>query len=149
MKLTPFAALEYARLRSGGYTETSTIVGANTPGVLALAVTGRTTTSIPAFIGARLSGSYLMDNGWTFAPSATLAYVHEFSTRRNLNASFVSLQGSNFTASGSRPAANGAQARLGVDFTSVNGVKLFAEFQADVSSSARNYAGRGGVKLAW
>ena len=98
--LTPFYAVEAAKLRSDGFNETA-IAGA---GLFALNVRGQTASSVPMFFGARLTGDMDIGNGMRFRPSIQLAYVPELAPVRNQVAGLVNLPGAVFLTDGARPA---------------------------------------------
>ena len=101
------------------------------------------------FIGARIASTHDLGDGWRARPMASIAWVHEFSSNRSVAASFASAPGFSFLASGPRSSADEARLTAGLDLTNRNGLNLFAEFQADVSRSARSYGGKGGVRFTW
>ena len=143
--VTPFLALEGATLRSQGFAETA-LTG---PGLLGLDVAGRSTQSLPAFVGARAQRAFVLGNGMVFTPTVQAAYVHEFMPDRQLFASIADLPGATFLVDGARPSRDAAQVKAGGALAIGGGVVAFATFDAEVSSVERAYAGKGGLAVTW
>jgi subtilase-type serine protease len=141
--VTPFAAVEYANLSADSFTEQGP---AN--GLLALAVRGRDTDSLPVFAGLRLDGILPM-GGLAARPFVQVAYIHEFEPTRNLEAGLVSLPGASFLVEGARPAENAAQVKVGLDVAVRPGVTLYANFDGEFSGVQTVYAGKGGLRMSF
>ena len=68
--VTPFAAIQAARLWQGAYTEASTAGAA--PGVLGLSYAAQSVTSLPTFLGAKFDGRVAFGNGMRATTSRPL-----------------------------------------------------------------------------
>lgn len=145
LKLTPFAALDYALYRTDAYSERSSV----TPSVMALSFSGKTSISVPLSLGARLSGDYALGNGWTITPTLSAAWVHEFNPSRSMTATLVSLPGDSFTMAGPRAAANSADLRGGLTLASKDGWKVFGQVQSSISAKEVAIGGRAGIAYNW
>ena len=146
LKVTPFVALEIARLRTNGFNE----YNANGVGnIVGLAGQGQSTADVPGFVGARLESAYAVAPGMVLRPMVSLAYLHEFAPQRNLQNGFVSLPGSTFLVSGARPSYNAAQTKAGFELDMGRGIGLFANFDGEFSDLERVYGGKGGVRVTW
>ena len=77
--VTPFAAVQAARLWQAAYTESS-VAGAG-PGVLGLGYAAHNVSSLPVFLGTRFDGRFVAGNGMIWTPFANVAWVHESSRR--------------------------------------------------------------------
>jgi outer membrane autotransporter protein len=144
--LTPFAAMEIAKLWSNAFTETGNAGG---PGLFTLSVPAASHVSAPAFVGARLEKAFILANGWVFTPSASLAYVHEFSPLRDQFGALASLPASAFVVDGARPASHAAQVQTGGKLALNSWAAVYADFEGEFSNRAHTYAGKGGVKVSW
>ncbi|MCW2285126.1 uncharacterized protein with beta-barrel porin domain [Rhodoblastus acidophilus] len=145
-QVTPFVAAEIASLQSGAYTET-VATGGTSP--FQLSTNAQTTLSAPLFLGFKLSGAAALGNGVTALPSLSLAWVHEFSTDRNVNGQLIALPGADFTVAGPRAAANLAQVKANVDLTNGGPLSVFAKFTGEFAPSVSYYGGQIGARYAF
>ena len=143
--LTPFYAVEAAKLRSDGFNETA-VAGA---GLFALNVRGQSASSVPMFFGARLTGDMDLGNGMRLRPSIQAAYVPEFAPVRNQVAGLVNLPGATFLTDGARPARSSVQVKAGAELAVLENVALSANFDGEFSNRSNTYAGKGAVKVRW
>jgi outer membrane autotransporter protein len=146
--LTPFAAVEFARLWQHGYNETSTAFG-GTPGVNSLSYASHTASSLPTFLGAQFDTRMAVADGMLWSPYARVSWVHEFEPSRNISAAFIALPGSAFTVDGPRAAANAARVDLGSQLAVTRNVALFASFDGEFSDRSRMLTGKGGLQVHW
>ncbi len=93
--VTPFANFQPSVLRQGAATETSEMANP----LFGLSYGARDTVSLPASLGLQVQRSFALGE-WDTTVEARAAWVHEFQPDRGLRASFVSLPGGIFTASG-------------------------------------------------
>ena len=145
--VTPYAAIEGAQLWSRDFTEG--IQGLPGPALLGLSVAPHTTTSAPSFLGARFDDHLSIGNTMVLTPSIDLAWVHEFSDRRDMSATLTSLPNGSFTVDGARPARNGAEVRTGVELGLSASAVLYANFEGELSGGSDTYAGKLGVRVTW
>jgi uncharacterized protein with beta-barrel porin domain len=145
--VTPFVGLSAARLHTGGFTEQAN--GSGAPGMFSLAVSDQDLWSVPFFIGTHLDQSFILDNQMVVKPSITLAYVHEFSPQRPLQASLVSLPAASFVVDGAGAAPDAAQVKLGAELAVSHSMSLFARFQGEFAQIASTYAGTVGMTAHW
>ena len=143
--LTPFYAVEAAKLRSDGFNETAS-AGA---GLFALNVRGQSASSVPMFFGARLTGDMDVGNGMRVRPSVQVAYVPELAPVRNQVAGLINLPGATFLTDGARPARSSMQVKAGAEMAVLDNVALSANFDGEFSNRANTYAGKGAVKVRW
>jgi outer membrane autotransporter protein len=135
--------MELARLNIGGFSERGGL------GVVTLSTANQTVQSAPLFVGARISGFKELEGGWRVRPSASLAWVHEFSPDRSITQAFAALPGYNFSASGPRAGADAARFTVGFDLSNKQGLALFADVQGEVSKGTRSIGAKGGLRYAW
>ena len=140
---TPFVAMELARLNIGGFSERGGL------GVANLSTASQTVQSAPLFVGARISGFKELEGGWRVRPSASLAWVHEFSPDRSITQAFAALPGYSFSASGPRAGADAARFTAGFDLSNKQGFALFADVQGEVSKGTHSIGARGGLRYTW
>jgi uncharacterized protein with beta-barrel porin domain len=145
VNVAPFVAAEFASLQSDGFTET----GPAGLSALALSAAAQTTISAPVFVGFKLQGAYSVAPGWTALPNVSLAWTHEFSQDRKVNASLVSLPSTDFTVFGPRPASDVALVKAGLRLAGPDNLTLFADFTGEFAPSSSSYGGKGGVQLAF
>ncbi len=145
-QVTPFIAGEIASLQSSAYTETTASGGASP---FLLSAKAQTTLSAPLFLGFKLTGFTSLGNGISAVPSLSLAWVHEFSTDRNVNGQLIALPGADFTVAGPRAAANLAQVKAGVDLTNGGPLSVFAKFTGEFAPSVSYYGGQIGARYAF
>ncbi|MBV9065813.1 MAG: autotransporter domain-containing protein, partial [Methylobacteriaceae bacterium] len=139
--VTPFVAMEIAKLWSNAFTESG--------GILGLTVPAASHVSAPVFAGARFERAFVLSNGWVFTPTASLAYVHEFSPVRDLFAGLTFLPASTFTVDGARPGRDAAQIKTGAKLALNQWAAVYANFEGEFSNRSQIYAGKGGVKVSW
>ncbi len=145
--VTPFAALQAARLWQAGYTETS-VTGAG-PGVLGLSYAARDVSSLPLFLGSKFDARFDLGNGMMWMPFANVAWVHEFSPSRGVTAALVSLPASAFTVEGARAASDAARVELGSRLALNAWAELSARFSGEFSNVGQSYAGTGSLRISW
>lgn len=142
--VTPFASIQPSVFRQHAATETS-----ETPGALfGLSYRQRDTTSLPTSLCLQVERGFSAW-GWDGLVEARAAWVHEFQPERGLRASFVSLPGASFTASGVAASEDLARISSTVTLSKASGISLFAKIGADLAANQRSYSGQGGIKLAW
>jgi outer membrane autotransporter protein len=139
--VTPFVAMEIAKLWSDGFAESG--------GILGLTLPASSHVSAPAFVGARLEKAFVLSNGWVFTPTVSAAWVHEFSPVRDLFAGLTFLPASTFVVDGARPASNAAQVKAGAKLALNSWAAVYANFEGEFSNKSQTYAGKGGLKVSW
>ena len=147
VSVTPFAAVQAARLWQGGHTETSTAGAA--PGVLGLSYAARAATSLPVSLGAKFDGRFDYGNGMTWTPFVHAAWVHEFEPSRTITASLTGLPVPAFTIAGASAASDSARLDLGSRLTLNRWWELSARLTSEVSKLGQSYSGMGSVRASW
>ena len=143
--IAPYAAIEFAALRTDGYQEQSSVpASANSIGMA-----GRTTVSIPAYFGARFSNTVRLENGFTLTPRGTVALVHEFQPAQNLTAWQVATPGSEFQIAGPRSSRNTLRAQVGARLSMSKQLSLSTDFIGEFSRSARGLGVNVGMHFLW
>lgn len=145
--VTPFAALQAARLWQAGYTETSVTGGG--PGVLGLSYAARNVSSLPLFLGSKFDARFDLGGGMMWMPFANLAWVHEFSPARNITATLLSMSVLAFTAEGARAAGDAGRVELGSRLVLNSWSELSARFTGEFSNVGQSYAGTGSLRINW
>ncbi|MBY6241020.1 autotransporter outer membrane beta-barrel domain-containing protein [Methylosinus sp. Sm6] len=143
--LTPFAAAEAAVYESDAFSEK----GLRSDVSRAFSIAEQTTTSLPTFLGLRVSNVLRLPNGWRVAPTASLAWGHEFFPQRRISGAFASEPTWTFADFGPRDAYNFVQAKIGLQAHIDDRVVLFANFQGEFSGLTRSYGGKGGLRYSW
>ena len=145
--VTPFAAVQAARLWQGAYTETST-AGA-LPGMLGLSYAAKGVTSLPTFVGARFDARFDFGNGVVWMPFVHAAWVHEFDPTRDVTASLSSLSLPSFTVEGARAAADAGRVELGSRLALNRWWELSARATGEFSRAGQSYTGMGSLRVSW
>ena len=135
MFVTPFAAVQAARLWQSAYTETSTAGAA--PGVLGLSYAAQAVSSLPIFLGAKFDGRSDFGNGMIWTPFVHAAWVHEFEPSRTITASLTTLPVPAFTIAGASAASDAARLDLGSRLALIAGGNCRGASPANSPTSAR------------
>ncbi len=138
--LTPFLAVEYARLYTDGFAERGS--------VLALQAGKQRTTSLPVNIGVRMGGSIPVGGGLALRPMLEASYLHEFRRDRDIGVDFVALADPSFTITGARPSQSAFVGKAGVQLPVAAALTLYSTGTGVVSADQRSYAGNVGVRIA-
>jgi uncharacterized protein with beta-barrel porin domain/membrane-associated phospholipid phosphatase len=142
--LTPYLAGQFTTLFLPSYSETVQS-GASS---FALSYASKTVTDPRTELGLRLDKAFAVQDGtWTLKSS--VAYVYDYNTSRDVNATFQALPAASFTTNGARPAPNGALVTLGSDVKWTNGWSAGALFKGEFSGTTASYEGKGVVKYEW
>lgn len=145
--VTPFAAIQAARLWQGAYTEASTAGAA--PGVLGLSYAAQSVTSLPTFLGAKFDGRVAFGNDMVWSPFVHAAWVHEFRPSRTITASLVTVPVSAFTIAGASAASDSARLDLGSRLALNRWWEVSARVTGEFSNLGQSYSGMGALKASW
>jgi phosphodiesterase/alkaline phosphatase D-like protein/uncharacterized protein with beta-barrel porin domain len=146
LKATPFVAAEYAAYQSSAFNEWNSLTPVST---FALGNNGQAISSLPTFVGLRLSNGYMLANGWRLAPTGSVAYVHEFFPQRQFTNILLSMPGTDFNVSGPRSTYNLVQTKVGAQLHLTDKFALFTDFQGEFSSMSQSYGGKAGMRYSW
>ncbi len=146
--ITPFAAVQFAKLWQQGYTENS-VTASGTPGVLGLTFQSHQVSSLPTFLGAQFDTRVVLPSGMLWTPYARVSWVHEFDPTRHITASFLTLANSTFTVDGPRAARDAARIDVGSKLAITRTVSLFGTFDGEFSDRSQLYSGNGGLRVVW
>jgi uncharacterized protein with beta-barrel porin domain len=147
VSVTPFAAVQAARLWQGAYTETSTAGVA--PGVLGLSYAAQTVSSLPTFVGAKFDGRVDFGNGMVWSPFVHAAWVHEFEPSRAITASLVSLPVPAFTIAGASAASDAGRVDIGSRLALNRWWELSGRVTGEFSNLGQSYSGTGSLRASW
>jgi uncharacterized protein with beta-barrel porin domain len=147
VSVTPFAAVQAARLWQGAYTETSTAGMA--PGVLGLSYAAHSVSSLPVSLGAKFDGRVDFGNGVLWSPFFHAAWVHEFEPSRDITATLGTVTVPAFTIEGARAASDAARVDLGSRLVLNRGWELSARVTSEFSRLGQSYAGMGALRVSW
>lgn len=147
VSVTPFAAVQAARLWQGAYTETSTAGAA--PGVLGLSYASHAASSLPTFLGAKFDGRVDFGNGMVWSPFVHAAWVHEFEPSRTITASLVTVPVPAFTIAGASAASDSARVDLGSRLALNRVWELSGRVTGEFSNLGQNYSGIGSLRASW
>ena len=147
VSVTPFAAVQAARLWQAAYTEASTAGIA--PGVLGLSYAAQTVSSLPVFLGVKFDGRADFGNGMIWTPFVHAAWVHEFEPSRTITASLTTLPVPAFTIAGASAASDAARLDLGSRLALNRWWEVSGRVTGEFSSRGQRYSGIGSIKASW
>jgi outer membrane autotransporter protein len=147
--VTPFAAIQVAKLWQHAYTESSFLQGVATPGILGASFASHDSLSLPTFIGAQIETRTTFANGVVWAPYLRAAWVHEFSPDRTIVPSLISAPGVPFTIDGARAVGDAAKIDAGGKLSVGSAAYLFGNLTGEFSSRGNTVSGTGGLRFAW
>ena len=145
LNITPFAGVQLSFAKIGAATETA----AESDDALALAYSKNDAYSAPVFVGAQIDSMFMLSEG-SIQPYAKLSFAHDFSTKRAMEASFVSAPGYKFEVQGAVPDANTMDVNLGFKMTSITNLAFYGQFNGQYSENgAKNEGGTLGLEVHW
>jgi outer membrane autotransporter protein len=144
--VTPFAAMQVAKLWQSGFTEST---GGNALGPLGLSFAALSVISVPTFLGAQVDKRIELGSGALLAPYGRIAWVHEFSPSRQISAGFAALPGTAFAVDGPRSARDAASIDVGAKLAVHPRAWFFAGITGELSHRSQSYAGKGGLRVNW
>ena len=144
MGVTPYAAGQFTTFELPNYAEAA-VSGANT---FALSYAGKDVTASRSELGVRTDKSYAMPDA-ILTLRSRFAWAHDFSTDRNVAATFQTLPGASFVVNGAAPAQDTVLTTASAEMKWRNGVSLGAAFEGEFSNVTRSYAGKGVARYQW
>ncbi|WP_374665994.1 ESPR-type extended signal peptide-containing protein [Acinetobacter sp.] len=145
LNITPFAGLQVSLAKMGAATEKA----AETDDLLALAYSKNDAYSVPVFVGAQFDSMFMFSEG-SIQPYAKLSFAHDFSTKRPMEAGFVSAPGYKFEVQGAVPDANTMDVNIGFKMTSITNLAFYGQFNGQYSDNgAKNEGGTLGLEIHW
>jgi uncharacterized protein with beta-barrel porin domain len=142
---TPFVGLEFASLRTGGFTESNQ----GLPSTISLSYAARTTTSLPSFLGLQLEGKGDLPNAMGLDLWARAAWKHEFDSTRSTESSFIAAPGFDFVVQGAQPPRDALVTSIGAKLSVTKNAAIFGTFESQFGSGSNSKAGTGGLVIAW
>ena len=148
LNVTPFAGLQWSRLKSESFSENSVTLDGNA-GIFGLKFGSQDVTSRLSSLGVQLDTRIALANGMMLSPFGRVAWLHEFNPERSIFATLISLPEASFSIEGASVASDAARVNAGfkLDITEHTGV--FAFFDGDFSNQGQSYGGTGGLKFTW
>lgn len=143
--ITPFAAMRVQAFHTPTYAEAdaSGLAG------FALRYADTTATATRSELGARFDAAAWRSADAALTVRGRLAWAHEFSTERALDASFVNLAGSGFTVFGATLPGDSALVSAGAELKFSRGVTVRGSFDGQFANNTQIYGGMGSVSVAW
>jgi outer membrane autotransporter protein len=137
--LDPFVRLRYTRLKEDAFAESGSGIG--------LAVAARPTDALVSELGVRWTRVYGASGNASFAPEASVAWLHDFGRDdRLINAAYLDAPDASFAIEGQPVERNGARASLGVTYRSNSGFVSFLRYTAELRSGYRAQAVIGEIR---
>ena len=99
-------------------------------------------------LGIRTDKSWAMQDS-IFTLRGRFAWAHDFSTDRNIGATFQTLPGAGFVVNGAAQSADTALTTVSAEVRWMSGFSLAGTFEGEFSNTTRSYAGKGVARYAW
>jgi outer membrane autotransporter protein len=148
--LTPFGGLTVQALTQSSYSESSRTAATGAPGVLGVTVQGQTSTSVRSTFGGQFETAIMATDDAILRPRLRVGWAHEFNTNRTATVTLGSLlPNAPFQVTGAQPAPDALIVSAGFDLELTHMVRLYGQFDSDLSYNARAFAGTGGLRLVW
>ena len=142
---TGFIGAQYSQLDTKAFRESA--LESTDP--LALQYEKTSVYSAPLFIGAQFDKNFVFSEG-VIQPYARFAFSHELSSKREMDASFVSAPGYVFRTQGGEPQRNSFDMNVGFKMTSITNLSIFGQYYGKyASSSSSDQGGSIGLELNW
>jgi uncharacterized protein with beta-barrel porin domain len=142
--ITPYAAGQFVTFDLPAYAENAT-VGSN---LFALAYGAKSVTDPRSELGVRSDKSFVVQNG-VLTLRGRLAWAHDYSTDRNIGATFQTLPGASFVVNGAAQASDSVLTTASAEMKWINGWSAAATFEGEFSHVTASYAGKGVVRYTW
>jgi outer membrane autotransporter protein len=133
------------RLSLDGFGERN-LVGASTPGILAMRYDAKKVTQFRSSLGFEVAGNYEMGSGMAFLPSIKASWVHTFDPERSLTAAFAAAPDFSFENAGMPAVANMARVEARASIRS-NRFEWIARVGASVAAHYRAAQAQIGFRL--
>lgn len=141
--LQPLAGLRYLLLGQSGFTETGA-------GAANLTVNRATFDSLRFSLGARLTGSFEMDNGLVINPYLQGRWAHEvLENQRLIDAQFAGAVGGSFVSLGNVLGRDFGDFGVGIVTAVSLRLTLYLSYDAQVSTRQSAHGGAGGFAYVW
>lgn len=145
--VTPFAGIGVSRYTADGYQETSQAAG--NLGPLGLSVAGVRADSVPLSLGVRVAGEDMHPLGWRISRTGTIAWVHEFSTDRTVQASLAAIPGTAFTVTGAGIDRDILRVNAGLSVQFSPNFSIGGEIGAERGAHTQNASAMGHMRWTW
>jgi autotransporter-associated beta strand protein len=142
--VTPYAAAQFTTFELPAYAEQA-LVGVNT---FALAYAAKSVTDPRTELGFRTDKSYALTDA-VLTLRARTAWAHDYTTDRNIAATFQTLPGASFVVNGAALAHDSALTTASAEVKWLDGFSLAATFEGEFSNVTRSYAGKGVARYSW
>lgn len=143
--VTPFAALLVEQARMPAYNE-QTVAGAT---AFALAYGGTTAHRSRSELGLGLDARLGAWDAGALTVFARVAWAHEFTRDRTINAAFQLFPVAGFTVRGAEPASDAALLSAGAELRFARNVALRGKFEGEFADSGHTYAATGALRATW
>jgi outer membrane autotransporter protein len=120
-----------------------------TPGAAGLNFDPVSASSLPVFLGAQFETEFAMKDGSVMVPYVRLAWMHDFTPSRSINAGFVAAPGYSFTVLGASQQRDALVVRSGAQLKITELLRLFGSFDGIFGPRGTSLAGTAGIQMAW
>ena len=142
--LSPYMALQNQKFTMPNFGETDASGGG-----FALDYSGRGFTDTSAEVGTRFDVSTPITGSESISLRLRAAYVRDWVRNPELEASFTSLPGTNFTVTGALPSRESAKVSSALEYHIGDGGTFFVKFDGAYAKHAQSYQGSFGIRFNW
>jgi uncharacterized protein with beta-barrel porin domain len=143
--LTPYAAVQVQSFDAPRYAESDQTAATG----YGLTYAARTTTDTQSELGARFDSAPVWVGGFPVVLRGRIAWSHDFSPNRSIDASFQTLPLSGFTVTGASQPSDAALISAGLETRLADNVFLAAKFDGGFSGRTEVYAGTANLRITW
>lgn len=146
VNLTPFVAIEPGWLWQGAFTEN--MRPSSGPQVnMGLNFQSQQVTSMPLSLGIQVDSRIDHPDGWIVSPMMRLSWIHQFSTRRQVNAALQLLPAQTFTVYGAAAPENAGRLTVGISASSKSGMTAYFTLDGSFSDTSQAFAAMAGLNM--
>lgn len=142
--VTPFVGLQAANLWSDGFAERSRGSDGG-PGILGLGFESNTVSSVVSSVGVQLDTWIPLAHGRMLRPFVRVAWLHEFSPDRGVDAFLLQSPAAAFSPDGASAGQDAAKVDVGARLDLNERVGLYGSFEGVFADRGQSAAGFGGV----
>ncbi|MCA9026444.1 MAG: autotransporter domain-containing protein [Planctomycetaceae bacterium] len=140
--MRPHLALQYQHINLDGFRETGAAPSN-------LSIEAEQLDSARGIAGVDLARSFERRNGNTLTPRMRVAYIQEFiDGDRVINGSFAT-GGAVFPITGASLGNEFGEVGAGLNYATLNGIDLFADYDLQFTTQHNQHTGRGGIAINW
>ncbi|MBU3732650.1 MAG: autotransporter outer membrane beta-barrel domain-containing protein, partial [Beijerinckiaceae bacterium] len=148
VSIVPFLAFQpavYSQMRANENSQ----LGTGGQGYAGLSYASAMGRAVPLLIGAQFETEIVTRDGSVMVPFIRLAWMHDFTPSRRMNASFMTAPGFMFNVIGASQPRDALVARAGAQLKITDLMRVFGSFDGVFSGQGNSYAGTIGLQMGW